>query len=200
MISDIKPKLSPVINLIAKPFLKINPNIITITGLIFPVLFLFFMSQKNYILSLIMLIGTAFDTIDGAVARLTNKVTKFGGLLDSTLDRVADALIIIGFSASGLVSINLVIVTLVTSYLISYIRSRAELASNGAFVLNIGVIERPERIALLGLALIFAFQPFDKYMIWGTSMSGIVFYLLVGLSIITIIQRLIVAKKRLSMS
>lgn len=197
MLSEIKPKLSPLINAIAKPFSKINPNILSLIGMIFPILFLIFMIQKNYLWALVMLFGSLFDLLDGAVARISNRVTKFGGLLDSTLDRLSDALYITGFYYSGIISLELALVVLVESYLISYIRSRAELAAKGEFVLNVGVIERPERIVAFFLSLICAFDPISKVLLGGLTISVWIFILLAGLSFITIIQRFYIAAKRL---
>ena len=197
MLSELKPRLSPIINTVAKPFLKINPNVLSIVGLIFPVLFLIFMIQKNYVIALLMLFGTIFDTLDGAVARMTNRITKFGGLLDSTLDRLADALCIVGFYFAGVVSIELVLIVLIESYLISYIRSRAELAAKGELVLNVGIIERPERVIALVFALIFLFDPLSKIVFGGFNISTWIFVILAILSAVTIIQRMVVAKARL---
>ena len=197
MLSEIKPKLAPVINFVAKPFSKINPNILSIVGMIFPILFLIFMIQKNYIVALIMLFGTIFDTLDGAVARMTNKITKFGGLLDSSLDRLADALCIIGFFYAGIISIELVLIVLVESYMISYIRSRAELAAKGEMILNVGIIERPERVLAFILAIICSFYPIARIQLGGFSLSIWIFIILAILSFITIIQRIYISSKRL---
>jgi len=139
-----------------------------------------------------MAIGTSFDTLDGAVAKLSNRVTKLGALLDSTLDRLSDALMVIGFYYGGLLGLELALIVLVESYLISYIRSRAELAAKGDFVLNVGIIERPERIIILMLALILKLLNLPQISITG------VFIILALLSFITILQRMVIAGKRLS--
>lgn len=197
MLSEIKPKLTPLINKLSGPFTILPPNLISIVGIIFPVLFLWFMTQQQYIWALIMLAGTAFDLLDGAVARLTNKVSAFGGLLDSTLDRLADALLIIGFYYAGLVSLELVLVVLVESYLISYIRSRAELAAKGNLVLNVGIVERPERLLLLGLALISAFAPLAGITVLNCTLTQTLFIVLAILSFVTVLQRLYISYKKL---
>jgi len=187
MLSEIKPKLSPIINFVARPFLIIHPNILSLIGLIFPILFLYFMTINSYWWAGFMLLGSIFDTLDGAVAKITNRVTKFGALLDSTLDRISDGLIILGFYYSGLIPLELTLIVLIESYLISYIRSRSELAAKGEFVLSVGIIERPERIVLFMLTLIFAQ--------WGFAVHT--FVVLAILSLITILQRLIVSYRRL---
>ena len=97
MLTAIKPKLSKTIDLIAKPFSKVNPNILTLLGLLPPIFFIIFMVNKNYILALIMFGGLFFDMIDGAVARMSNNTSAFGAFLDSSIDRVSDSMFIFAF-------------------------------------------------------------------------------------------------------
>jgi len=153
------------------------------------VLFFYLLLSGHYILSLLALAAGAFDMIDGEVARSQNKVTAFGGLLDSTLDRLADTLLISAFGFASLVRWELVVSLLTTSYLISYIRSRAELAGQGKFILAIGIIERGERLLGIGILvsiLLFLPQP----IIWlDLSAVEIGFVFLLILSIITVYQR-----------
>ena len=173
---------------IAKPFSKVHPNILSLFGIVPPILFLWLMVTGNYFWAFISLLGLFADTIDGAVARMTGKTSAFGALLDSSIDRVSDALYIVAFAAAGLVSYPLVIVALVLSYLISYIRSRAELAGNGKFVLNVGIIERPERMVAVVLALLASIL-FPNAIFLGANLATHIFYLLCVLSLVTIVQR-----------
>jgi phosphatidylglycerophosphate synthase len=197
MISDIKPKLNPLISIIAKPFSFIHPNILSLVGMIFPILFLYFMTQHKYVIALCMLIGTAFDTLDGAVARMTNRITRFGALLDSTLDRLADALVIIGFHYAGLVPLEVVLIVFIESFLISYIRSRAELADKGNLSLAVGIIERPERILIIGLAVLAAIFMPTTQIIFSCTLTQTIFIILAILSLVTILQRIYVSYKKL---
>jgi phosphatidylglycerophosphate synthase len=182
---------------IAKPFSFINPNLLSLMGMIFPILFLYFMTQSNYVVALFMLIGTAFDTLDGAVARMTNRITRFGALLDSTLDRLADALVIIGFHYAGLVSLEIVLVVFIESFLISYIRSRAELADKGNLSLAVGIIERPERIVIMGLALLAGIFMPTTQIIFSCTLTQTIFIIFAILSFVTILQRVYVSYKKL---
>lgn len=184
MLSQVKPKMSPLINALARPFLKVNANVLTLIGLIPPVLFMFFMQQHNYWVAMICFVGILLDTIDGAVSRITKTETKFGALLDSTIDRIADTLFILGFYYAGIVRLEVVLVALVLSYIISYIRSKAELAGKATFSLNIGIIERPERMVFLVVAL------FVNIVSGSTQSVEFVFLVLIALSLITIAQRL----------
>src|SRR5689334_21764047 len=109
MLSQIKPKAEPLIDILARPFLKFNPNLLTIVGIIPPLLFFVLIINRQYIPGFVAMFGSAFDFLDGAVARRTGKVTKFGGLLDSTLDRLSDLLFLSAFGFAGIVRWELVI-------------------------------------------------------------------------------------------
>lgn len=188
MLSELKPRLNPVINFFAKPVSKIHPNILSLLGIIPPVLFLLFMISGQYVWALISFFGVFLDTLDGAVARMTGTGSAFGGLLDSTLDRITDSVFIFAFAFSGLVSYPLAFTFLVLSFTISYIRSRAELAGKATFVLNIGIIERPERLIALFIALLWQIIA-PQFIIAGMNLVSIVFVIISILSLITVIQR-----------
>jgi phosphatidylglycerophosphate synthase len=190
MISELKPKINPLITAIAKPFSKISPNILTLLGIVPPILFLVCMFYQQYILALVTFLGLFLDTIDGAVARMTGKSSAFGAFLDSSLDRVADSIYILGFSAAGIVRWDISATLVVLSLLISYLRSRAELAGKNAFVLNVGIIERPERMIMIFIALA-GYLAFPLWQWLGFNFPEITFLLLGLLSLVTVIQRMV---------
>ena len=103
-----------------------------------------------------------FDLLDGALARATNRVTRFGAVLDSTLDRVGEAVVFIGLMVlyvnhPSLPGILLTGTGLVGSQLVSYIRARAEGMGVNC---EVGVFTRPERVAILSVGLLLArFNP-----------------------------------------
>jgi len=107
------------------------------------------------IAGILLLIGGFFDVLDGAVARENNRVTDFGGVLDSVSDRYADSAVFVGIMWGGGLAIPGYIendwiigaVALVGSLLVSYTRARAEAAGTGK--LNIGLAERAERMLLI---------------------------------------------------
>ena len=188
MLSELKPKLNPLINAIAKPFIKIPPNILTFLGIIPPILFLVCIISGQYVLALLTFLGLFLDTLDGAVARMTGKTSAFGSFLDSSLDRVADSIYILGFSFAGLVSWELASILVVLSFLISYLRSRAEQAAKSSFSLNVGLIERPERMILIFFALLsYLLAPAWRWQ--GLNFAGLTFSILILLSLLTICQR-----------
>ncbi|MEM3711669.1 MAG: CDP-alcohol phosphatidyltransferase family protein, partial [Thermoprotei archaeon] len=98
-------------------------------------------------------LGGFMDGVDGALARLLNRVTKFGGALDSVLDRYGDALVIVAaWYALGVAPI-LGFFALAGSLITSYSRARFEAA--GVSLSSVGLLERPERMIILLLTIIF---------------------------------------------
>lgn len=120
---------------------------------------------KGYLLlgGVLVLISGLFDLLDGAVARFTNQSTKFGAILDSTVDRMSEAAILAGLlvwytrqQASleevGLeIVLVLIIAVLVGSFLISYVRARAE---GLGLQCQIGLFTRAERVIVLAIGLL----------------------------------------------
>ena len=193
MLTEYKPKLDKLITIIAKPFVKINPNILTFLGVIPPILFFIFLLNKNYLFALLMFLGLFFDTIDGAVARITNKITPFGGFLDSSMDRISDFLLISAFGFSGIVKWEIIVIVAFLSFLVSYLRSRGELAGSGKISLAVGIMERTERIVFLVLALLAQWL-FPKVLVVSQfNISEVIFIIIGLLTFITALQRIIVA-------
>lgn len=149
-----------------------------------------------YLLALVAFIFNGLDMVDGLVARAQNKVTAFGGLLDSTVDRFADFTVLAAFGFAGLVSWEIILPVVLLTYLISYIRSRTELAANGTLVASVGFMERTERLLLVfaGLSL-YAVAP--GTLLGNFNILEIMFVLLGILSAITVGQRIAFAYKKL---
>ena len=105
----------------------------------------------------LLLMASAFDMVDGAVARATNSITRFGGFLDSTLDRYSEAVVYGGLlvylldTDDSTLGAVLVFIATVGALLISYARARAEAAG---FTAAVGLVARPERVILLALCLL----------------------------------------------
>jgi CDP-diacylglycerol--glycerol-3-phosphate 3-phosphatidyltransferase len=143
---------------------------------------------------LVLLIGTLADTLDGQIANASGGGTRFGAFLDSTVDRVADGALFAGAAASGaslgqplLVWSSLV--ALIASFLVSYVRAKAE--SLGASA-RVGPAPREARIVifLIGLAAwaVFALQ--------ALFVTAVIFLAL--LSSITFVVRVVHAGRQLS--
>ena len=156
MLNTKKDTLTNWVKPIASLFNKVNPNTVTVLSLVFCIgSGLFFAVRLQIIAGILLLIGGFFDVLDGAVARENNRVTDFGGVLDSVSDRYADSAVFIGIMWGGGLAIPGYIenewiigaVALVGSLLVSYTRARAEAAGTGK--LNIGLAERAERMLLI---------------------------------------------------
>jgi len=103
-----------------------------------------------------VLVAGFFDILDGALARYTKRTSRFGAILDSTLDRLSEAAVLLGilvlYTREGsAIPILLVGAVLISSMLVSYIRARAEAAGVECAV---GLFTRAERVAVLALGLL----------------------------------------------
>lgn len=137
--------------------LGISANGLTIMGTLVGVGAAVLAAQGRYLAAGILFIFAGpFDALDGAVARASGKVSRFGALLDSTLDRYSEALLLtgIGFSLArggDWIGLILAFVAMLGSLMVSYTRARSE----GLAVDNkVGLLTRFERIVLLSLALL----------------------------------------------
>ena len=144
----------PVIRLLART--PVTPNALTWFGFALAVVAAVLIANGYLIIAgVVVLFGGYFDMLDGALARRTNRVSRFGSVLDSTLDRVSEGVLLLGvlalFSARGSdIGILLVGIVLISSMLVSYIRAKAE---SLGLVCLVGVFTRPERVIVLALGL-----------------------------------------------
>ncbi len=176
---------------LAKYLKWISPNTLTLVGIIPQLLFFYFMMNHQYIAAAIALAASCIDMLDGLVARALGMVTRFGGFLDSTTDRIADFLLVAGFYAAGLIDLKLAALLLLATYMISYVRSRAELAAEGKMKFDHGLIERPERIIFLLLVLVL------QIIFPDSNLAVPLIWILTILSIFTFFQRVWHAYKKL---
>lgn len=154
------------------------------------------MVNHAYLLALLALLGTLLDGLDGIVARAQNKATAFGGFLDSTIDRLSDSLIIVAFSFGAIVQWEITVSLLIFSFLISYTRSRGELASDNKVLFDVGLIERPQRIIIIFFSLLL-FILFPNIGIGGFNLLEICLTILTFLSAYTVLERILYAYQKL---
>jgi CDP-diacylglycerol---glycerol-3-phosphate 3-phosphatidyltransferase len=200
MLSSQKASIEKYFDPITHLFRHTNPNVITLLGSIPSLLFFVCILNQWYLFAIPAFIGNLFDFIDGMVARKFNKVTPFGALLDSTLDRVADFLLISAFAFGNIVRWEIAAPVLLVSFLISYIRGTSEkmaLANNDKRTLfNIGIIERTERLGFIFIALLaYVFLP--HLQIFTLTTAEIVFIVLLIFSCHTVVERIQYAYKNL---
>ena len=142
---------------------------------------------------IVFLAGSILDLMDGALARVTGRVTKFGALLDSVMDRLGEAALFLGMVIYGLRAdlsdtrlfflMVVLILALVTSQTVSYIRARGE--GLGIATLT-GLMTRPERVVILSLGLILGLRALE-----------IVLIVIATVSFVTLLQRLFYIRQAL---
>ncbi len=134
----------------------LTPDMLSWMGLLFTAGALYLLvSGRPAWAGVIVLAGALFDTLDGALARETSRVSVFGGVLDSTLDRLTEGIILVGivFVAArdgSHFGAALAGAALLSSMVVSYIRARAEAAGVQC---SEGWFTRTERVIVLSLGL-----------------------------------------------
>ncbi len=137
---------------------KIHPNVLTVIGLLINVVAAVMFAQGQFLRAGLVILGAGiFDMVDGRVARETNQVTRFGGFLDSVLDRYSDLGLLMGLlyfyaSIDRFFYVILTAIVMTGSVMVSYTRSRAE---NCIPTCKVGFAERPERVVLLIIGALF---------------------------------------------
>lgn len=155
----------PVVRLLART--PITPGAISWSGLALGVgAALLITSGQLIVAGLLVLLGGFFDMLDGALARRTNRVTRFGAVLDSTLDRLAEGALLLGimvFYAGREESIGVLLAgaALLASLAVSYVRARAEAMG---FECLVGLFTREGRVIMLASGLLLS-QLFDNALI-----------------------------------
>ncbi|GAB6944717.1 CDP-alcohol phosphatidyltransferase family protein [Vulcanisaeta sp. JCM 14467] len=176
-----------------------NPNVLTISSLIItlPTPYLMWLHHYwAYVLAFILLlIASAFDMLDGLVARYWGRASKLGAFLDSTLDRYVDFIALVDLwivSDRGFLSIVLLLLAVLGSLMTSYTRARAE--ALGVKMMGVGLLEREERLILILLILLIFIA---------TGIGVVILYgllLLALLTNITAIERIITVVRSLGSS
>jgi len=136
----------------------VKANHLTFLGFIFSAITMIFIGQGHFTIAFFMMVlAAACDLLDGKLARARNHGSKFGAILDSSIDRYSDALYYAGFIyyfmnryQHDLFAV-LAFSACVGSFAISYIKARAE---GLGFSCNTGFWERPERVIVLMISLL----------------------------------------------
>lgn len=145
--------LDAIVRLLAR--LNPNPNLLSVIGLGINVLAAVLYGYGQFFYAgLVMIFANIFDLLDGRVARLTGRVTKFGAFLDSSLDRLSDMLVFLGIiifysrdtEYHSTLYAALTGAALIGSVMVSYTSARAESLIPKC---DVGFLRRPERVVLL---------------------------------------------------
>jgi len=185
-----------------------TPNILSFGGFFCSIAVAFLLSIGGlhfpfpiaWIVPFFMFWAGAFDVFDGEIARRTESISKSGAFIDSNLDRLSDATVLIGLILGNYIHYVLGFILLFLVIMISYIRARAE--NEGIDMKGVGLMERAERLIILWFAFIAEFWIFFlSNLIYGTPLTiffPIFIIIFTGLLILTIVQRLIFSFKSLS--
>ena len=175
----------PVVAVLAK--LGVTPNMLTIGQLLGGIGAAYVIARGELFWGgIALLAAAALDAFDGTLARTTGRVTKFGGVLDSTIDRLFEGAILGGLlyyyldSGDKLESM-LVYATIVGSICVSYVRARAEVEGISMYD---GIFSRVTRILVLSAGLVLG----------GLT---VVLWVLAVMTLVTVAHRLFIAYQRL---
>jgi len=182
--------IAPLVKALIK--LRVSANLIsTIGGLGSVITALYFFPKGEFLIGVFWVAAfVLFDLFDGAVARASNKgVSKWGALLDSTLDRLSDAAIFIGallyFIDKSDRLVPVLLVTTCASFMVSYIKARSE---SLGIECNGGLAERSERLIIALVAFGLHGLGVDYAMTAGI-------WVLAVISIFTMFQRMMIVYK-----
>jgi CDP-diacylglycerol--glycerol-3-phosphate 3-phosphatidyltransferase len=170
----------------------VSPNTITLAGVVVQLGVAWAILAGRLLLAgAVAILAAVADTVDGAVAKAQGRVGRFGALLDSTTDRLCDALFFVPVAWIYGVSVDpsrrdqrwvaaVALAAMVASFLVSYVKARAE---GLGLECNIGIVERAERLILMILGLLLDILP-------------LVLSVLAVLSTVTVVQRLLYVRSQ----
>ena len=170
---------NPIVGILSKS--GITPNALTLINLALNIVAAYVIAINHLVLGgVLVLVSGLFDLLDGALARFTKQTTKFGAILDSTVDRISEAAILCGLlilylGRGGKLEIVLIFAVLIGSFLVSYVRARAE---GLGWQCQVGLFTRAERVIVLAIGLLI-------------NQIFIALCVLVAFVFITVVQRLV---------
>ena len=171
---------------------RVHPNLLTTLGFVSVVGagYLYHLDHVRWAGALVLLGGT-WDIFDGQVARVSGLASKFGSFYDSTLDRISEIVVFLGLLSlynsyarewADVWMVYVIFMAMGGSIMVSYTRARAE---GLGLDCKVGLMQRPERVVLLGLGSL-AFG-----LMWsGLVLRGVIIVVAV-LTNITAIQRIV---------
>jgi phosphatidylglycerophosphate synthase len=175
---------------------RLTPNAISLTGFALCVVAAVLVWQEMWVLGgLAFIVGSVCDTLDGRYSRMSGKGSPFGAFLDSTLDRIEEGIVLTAvgayFSEQGNdTAVAATVLAVLASLMVSYTRARAEALGVEC---KVGIADRPVRVVILSAGLVLAADE----LIDGVDLLAPAVYVLAGLSVITVIQRIWHVRKQL---
>jgi CDP-diacylglycerol--glycerol-3-phosphate 3-phosphatidyltransferase len=168
---------------------RLTPNAISLTGFALCVVAAVLIWEEHWILGgVAFILGSICDTLDGRYSRMSGKGSPFGAFLDSTLDRIEEGVVLTAVGAyfarqADDVAVAAVVLAAVASLMVSYTRARAEALGVEC---KVGIADRPVRVVILSAGLVLAVGE----LIDGVDLLAPAIYVLAGLSVVTVLQRI----------
>jgi phosphatidylglycerophosphate synthase len=142
--------------------LGLTPNALTVIGFLIACVAAIAAALQAWLLAgLLVVFGGVFDLFDGALARATNRVSKLGAFMDSTLDRWGEGVVYVGIVIGCIVDdfalgAVLAAAAMTSAFMVSYTRAKAESLgfAPGSGMASIGLAPREVRIAILTIGLV----------------------------------------------
>ncbi|MBU7013840.1 MAG: CDP-alcohol phosphatidyltransferase family protein [Theionarchaea archaeon] len=167
----------------------LTPNQLTLLSLVPAVVSAyFFASRRELVGGLFLVIMLVFDVFDGSVARAQNKKTDYGFVLDATIDRYCEIIVLFGILLGGFAEGWVVLLCFSGMIMASYVRARIE--SKGISAMSIGLMERMQKMTILLIGVVL-YGFFDKSITVALLLTGI-------LSHVTAAQRLAYCRREFS--
>jgi CDP-diacylglycerol--glycerol-3-phosphate 3-phosphatidyltransferase len=170
--------------------LPVTPNMVTVSGMVVTFVAAALVGLGHLLAGgIVLAFAGTFDILDGALARVTKRSYPYGAFLDSTTDRCSEAATYLGIAAYflyqshagawGPLAALASLITLASSFLVSYVRARAQ---SLGFVCDSGLFARPERVVVTVTGLIVAHIAGDAWL-------ALVVALLAVVTTLTALQR-----------
>src|SRR3989338_3777050 len=185
-------RLEAISSLIART--GVNPNVFSSIALVWAVLAAYFIANIYMVSGLIFVVLAAvWDAFDGSLARVTNKVTKFGNYLDAMIDRYVEIIILLGFAFSGFWIESFLVVS--GSLLVSYAKARTAIVAPIDNHDWPAIGERFDRLSLLAIGMaISIFFPDATIFEFEFSTMSLFLYLIAVIAYVGSVQRIFYAK------
>lgn len=153
MIEQLREALKPLMDMLSWPFLRWHPNTLTILTLLVGLPGFYFYATGNLLFGSLFIFGAIFDAIDGVVARKTGKKSAFGGILDASIDRIFDGILLMSIGIGNLAPWPVLFMCMIGSFSISYIKAKAETVSQvtsvGKNQYSVGFMQRGDRLGVI---------------------------------------------------
>lgn len=179
--------------------LGISPGLMTLLGLLIAIVAACLAGAGLLLASGLVFLGSGLlDFLDGGLARHSGRVSSAGALLDSVTDRLSEGALFVGLgihaalrdagAAESVVMVALLVLTLLFSQMVSYVRARGEGLGVSC---KVGLLTRPERVVLLSLGLVLEGVGLAPALLVTVGIVGL-------LSLYTVVQRFLHVRRLLA--